>query len=72
MCCELGHICNCRPTVTCHTCQQTIASDDYQHIDQHIAEAEDNICQVCWIAIPKAPGWDGLCNSCKKDGITRA
>jgi len=70
MCCELGHVCNCRAKVTCHTCNQEIAADDFRHIDRHIDEAEDVICRVCYISIPSTPNWHGLCDSCRKDGIT--
>lgn len=72
MCCTMGHVCDCRPTVICHTCQQTIAADDFQHIDKHIDEAEDVICRACYIAIPSTPDWNGLCRSCEQDGITLA
>lgn len=71
MCCTLGHVCECQPInpvkIRCHTCSKLIDSDDYEHIDSHINEAEGVICSQCHISIPNIPDWYGLCKSCLKD-----
>lgn len=64
MCCEIGHPCNCKQMITCHGCQQKIATDDFAHIDSHF-EDDGQTCADCNITVPKT--YNGLCRSCEID-----